>query len=250
MSMLSSWKNEQVTTMAKLTEEVAIVRNQCTEIHNTNTVIQNSITSMKAQYEDVKNKIQSLEIHRSKTEENINVLKSQIEEVHQLSRSSSMEIRNVPSKEKETQLDLISLVQRLGMTLNMTIKDQDIRDIYRRPGKPGTTRAIVAEFTSVQIKNTLLSSVKTWNKSKLGPEKLNLGHIGMIGDQRPIYVDEHLPYSSRKLFFRTREFAKKYNFKFCWISHGRVLLRKDQNDNYVHIKSENCLLKLSETLLC
>lgn len=241
MMMLSSWRSEQVADMTKLTEDVAHVKNQCIEIQKSNSEIEMSITSLKAQYEDVECKIERLEIDSRETKEHIVALENQLEELRQHTRSSSIEIRNVPNKENETERDLITIVKKLGTTLDINIQEQDIRDTYRRPGKPGTPRAIVAEFASVQVKNNLLTSVRRWNRSKAGSERLNRGHIGDHGDIKPIYVDEHLPYSMRKLFFQTREFAKKNDFKFCWISQGRVLLRKDQNTKYIHIKSEKCI---------
>ncbi|XP_063824616.1 uncharacterized protein LOC135074259 [Ostrinia nubilalis] len=196
MMMLSSWRSEQVASMARLTEDVAHVKKQCSEIHKTNSEIESSISSMKTQFEDIECKIKKLDLEKNETKEHIVSLGNQLNELQQLSRSSSIEIRNVPNKEKETEFELIQIIQKLGSILDVKIQDQDIRDVYRRPGKPGTPRSIVAEFTSVQVKDNILSSARRWNKSRKGSDRLNHGQIRGNGDLQPIYVDEHLPFST------------------------------------------------------
>ncbi|CAG9783843.1 unnamed protein product [Diatraea saccharalis] len=244
MVMLTSWKTDQDATLSKLVADITALKNQCFDIQTTNCGIEKSISSLGAQYEEVKNKIGKLELEKNQNTELLMALGKQMDEFQQLSRSSAIEIRNVTEEGKETEKELTEIIKNLGSTININIEDKDIRDIYRRPGKPGTTKAIVVEFNSVQFQNNFLHSTRRFNRNRQASEKLNHEHIGKSGDKRPIYVDEHLPYSTRKLLFQTREFAKQHNFKFCWISRGRVLLRKDSNTKYIHIKSEKCLPNL------
>ncbi|CAH2107079.1 unnamed protein product [Euphydryas editha] len=186
----------------------------------------------------------NLESENKNIKEKLIILEKQIQEHQEFSRPSSIEIRNVPNNEKETVDDLMKKIKHLGSTLNLDIKDEDIRDVYRRAGKPGTPKAIIVELNSVQHKDAFLTAVRRWNKSRQGSNRLNCSHIGEPGDMRPVYVNEHLTYSTRKLFFRAREFAKEHKYEFCWISKGKVLIRKDSNSKYIHVTSELSLSKI------
>lgn len=241
MLMLNTWKAEQSATLSKLVSDVAALKTQCSEIQKSNSEIEASMTFMNAQFDEMKDRIARLELEKKENRDYMILLEKQFEELQQQSRSSSIEVRNVPEKDKEVESDLVRITQALGTTLDVKFSETDIRDIYRRPGKAGTTKSIVVEFNSVQLKNNLLAASRRFNRSRQGSEKLNYEHTGVVGDKRPIYIDEHLPYSTRKLFFHTREFAKKHEFKFCWISNGRVLLRKDSNSKFIHVKTESCL---------
>ncbi|CAH2108770.1 unnamed protein product [Euphydryas editha] len=160
LSMLKSWKSEQNATMAKLIEDVTLVKSQCIIIQKTNKEIETTVNLIRIQYEDVKGKIERLESENKNIKENLIILEKQIQEHQQFSRPSSIEIRNVPNNEKETVGDLIKKFKQLGTTLNLEIKDQDIRDIYRRAGKPGTPKAIIVELNSVQNKDAFLTAVR------------------------------------------------------------------------------------------
>lgn len=244
MMMLNTWKAEQSATLSKLVSDVAAVKTQCSEIQKSNSEIEASMSFMNTQFEEIKQRIERLEMEKQQNRQYLIGLEKHLEELQQLSRCSSIEVRNVREKDKETESDLIHIIKTLGNTLDVTFHENDIRDIYRRPGKPGTTKTIVAEFNSVLLKNNFLASSRRFNRSHQGPEKLNYEHIGLVGAKQPIYVDEHLPYSTRKLLFQARDFAKKQDFKFCWISNGRVLLRKDSNSKFIHVKTESCLTNL------
>jgi hypothetical protein len=243
LSMFSTWRVEQSGTLSKLVADVAALKTQCSEIHKSNLEIEASITFINVQFEEMKERITKLEIERNQNRDCLISLEKQLEELKQLSRSSSIEVRNVPDKDKEVESDLVNIIQTIGTTFDVRLQEHDIRDIYRRPGKPGTTKTIVAEFNSVQMKNKFLDSSRRFNRSHQGPEKLNCEHIGLVGNKRQIYVDEHLPYSIRKLLYHSREFARKNDFKFCWSQMDGCCSAKILTQNFFTLKP-NCVLLL------
>ncbi|CAG9791822.1 unnamed protein product [Diatraea saccharalis] len=244
MSMLNSWKAEQQTTLSKLITEIDALKTQCTEIQKTNAEIDNTLTFLNTQHEEMKVKVERLVVEKNLNREYIISMEKQLEELQQRSRSAAIEIRDVPGTSQESESDLIATVKKLATTLDITITDHDIRDIYRRPGKPGAIKAIVAEFNSVQMKDAFIRSARGFNKDKQISQKLNYGHIGISGEIKPIFVDEYLSYSTRRLLFRAREFAKAQGYKFCWVAGGKVLLRRDSNAKFIHIRTEQCLFNL------
>lgn len=88
-----------------------------------------------------------------------------------------------------------------------------------------------------------LTDTKTLNRELRVEDKLNTKSIGLPGDRKPIFVDESL----KRLSHQAREFAKRNNYKFCWISNSKILLRKNSETKVIHtITSEPCFLKLEQ----
>lgn len=164
-------------------------------------------------------------------------------------RSAVIELRNVPSKEKENNNDLIEIVSNVCKSLQVNLEPTQIRDIYRVQNRQGPSKQVVAELHSVMIKNNILQAVRDFNKGKPTTEKLNTGHIGLRGESVPIYITDRLPASSRQLFYEARKFAKTNEFQYCWSSGGKIFLRKKEGEKSIRIYSDKCfhtILDVSE----
>lgn len=256
LEMLTTWKKEQETqliklsseqtsAMSKLAADITELKLQNIAIQKSNMEIEKSIGFINKQYEDMLKRIEFLEKERHTYLTGVQTLQTNIQDLQQSSRSSSVEIRNVlPTKEGESVADLTNIVVKVGTAINVNINNKDIRDIYRLPGKPGVTRPIVTEFVSVQTKHQFLASVRDFNKKNPQDKRLCTHSIGINGERRPLYVAEYLPPSSRKLFFAAREFAKTNDYNFCWTTNGNIFLRKVEGAKQILVKSEQCLREL------
>lgn len=144
--------------------------------------------------------------------------------------------------------NLINSVAKIGEAVGVPLLKSELRDIYRLPGKSyGTSpRPIVAEFTTMPTKQAFLAAARAYNRGKGKDDILNTATIGVPGERLPVYVVEHLPTSSKKLFHLSREFAKKNGYKYCWISNGNIFLRKQEGEKQVFVKSEECLVTISK----
>lgn len=255
LQMLSTWKkeqeerlarftNDQNTSLTKLVTEIAELKLQNLAIQKSNSEIEKSITFVTEKYDDMVKIIDSLQKENQLQKDNIINLELKIQDIQLLSRSSCVEIRNVPALENESASDLTTFINKVGATVDMTLCNTDLRDAYRLPGKPGTIRPIVAEFVNVQVKNKLITSVRNFNKIHPNEGRLNTKCIGLPGDRRPVYVAEYLPAMSRKLFYEAREFAKQKGYKFCWTANGNIFLRKTEGAKQVLVKSVETLRNL------
>ncbi|KAJ8732505.1 hypothetical protein PYW07_015104 [Mythimna separata] len=242
--MLETWKAEQDLVLKKLTSDMAALKFQNDQIRVTNQEIEKSMSLINSNYEDMKSKLLRLEEERKEFIDCILGLEQKVKDMQHSSRASSIEIKNIPTPEKESVEDLISIVTNVGTSMNVDIKPDDIRDVYRLPGKAGAPRSIFAEFSTVHMKNDLLLSTRTFNRSRSLDEKLNTETFGLPGKRQPVYIMEYLPPTTRKLFYKAREFAKSNNFLFCWCSNGQVFLRKDKGVKQVRIESELTLNNL------
>ncbi|CAH4028449.1 unnamed protein product [Pieris brassicae] len=259
LNMLSDWKGDQDRrldewkislddTLSKLVTEVTQLKKECQEIKNTNRDIENGMKFMNEQHEELSSKVKNLEGQKKANSEAINNLETKIQGLQFLSRVATIEVRNIPHYDSENFESLLSILTRIGKELDLTIDSKELRDIYRLPGKPGTARPIVAEFSCVHTRNELLSRVRKLIKEKLIPEKLNTQTLGLPGAKSLIYIDEHLPPAQRKLMYETRQIAKKFKYA-CWYSNGRVFLRMDAAGKPVIIDSEKCLDDLVKQII-
>lgn len=246
-STFASWKAEQEKILKKLVTDISEVKEKCTNIEKTNMELERTLEFINKEYEDIKSRILVLEKDKKENRDCLINLEAKVNEFQRMSRSAAVEIRNIPQKDKETTSDLISIVSAVGRTVNTNLQPQDFRDIYRGPAKPGSVRNIVVDFTKVQTKQELLSSVRNFNKSRNPADKLNSQHIGIPGDKKPFYVDDHMPASTKKLFFDARAYAKEHGYRFCWTANSKVFLRKDQGSKPILVKSVQCLIDLGNS---
>lgn len=242
---LNKWKSDQETTLAILVKDVLDVKAQCQLIQRSNLDIEKGMEFINNSYEDMKERMAQLEKSKLENTDHISNLEKQIQDLEYKTRSATIELRNIPNKDEEKPEDLVAMLSKISKVVNnKTIDKSDLRDIYRLPGKTSTSRPVVAEFSTVTARNDFLASVKTYNKDRSLIEKLNSVAMGLPGDKKPIYVDEHLTPALKKLLYDTRVFAKTHSFS-CWHSNGKILLKTNSTDKPLLIKSAKCLLNLS-----
>lgn len=87
-------------------------------------------------------KIMHLEKECETSENFLNLLGKHVTELQINTRSSASVLRNVPHKDRETVDEVISTVTQIRSSVNTLIQKSGIRDIYRIPGKPGTSKSI------------------------------------------------------------------------------------------------------------
>lgn len=243
---LMSIIENQNTILNTLASEVNEIKMQNKDILKSYHEIEKSINFVNQQYEELKSKISCLEKERLQLLDHNKSLENKLKDIRLGSRCSSIEIRNVPPKEKESYTDLISVISNIGEAVKVNISTSDIRDIRRLPGKSGAARTIVAEFTQIQTKSHYLSQVREYNKKLAKSEKLNTTHIGIQGEKHPIFVSEYLPPTLKKLLFQAREFANKNSYLYSWTANGNIFIRKEDGASQILIKSEQCLIDLQK----
>lgn len=243
--MLLSMQKQQESTLSSMSKDISELKSQNNRIEKTNLEIEKFIELVNRDFEDMRKKIDFLEHDREQKLKHIANLETKILDLELRSRSASIEIRNIPPQANETATHLSSILGKICSATNANIQTTEIRDIYRVIGRPGPTRTIVAEFNSVQTKEKMLSSVSAFNKNKSREMKLNSSTIGLTGEINPIFVAEYLMPSTKRLFFKAREFAKAQNYRFCWTSNEKVFLRKENGLKLHRVKDEQTLADLT-----
>lgn len=250
-SKLSTILAEQTTLINKLVADIGEIKAQNSHIKASNDEIRKSNEEMKVsmtyinkQFEDLKREVEELRKERQDQQRYIENLELKIIDLQHKSRSSGIELRNIPQDNMEHCTTLRKTVCKPGTVVGVNVTDCEIRDIYRLPGKspnPATPRPIIVKFTSVQKKQALISAVRSYNTGKPKQDKTNTSLIGIPGECLSVYIAEQLPGNTNRLFYQAREFAKKNAFKYCWISNGNIFLRKCEGDRQILINFDKSL---------
>ncbi|XP_048480976.1 uncharacterized protein LOC125489342 [Plutella xylostella] len=242
--MFDEWKETQHTLLNKLVSDVADIKKQNKDIIRSNEEIEKSMSMINCMYEEMKKKVETLEADRKQSLLHIASLESKLEDMQRVSKASCFEIRNVPFPENhESKAELSDIVHKTGKALQVAVDKTNIRDVYRLNGKSGKG-TIIAELTSVVLKNDVMKAAKAHNKQH-SDRRLCAADIGYKGLNTPVYISEALTNKARRLFFLARDFAKNQGYKFCWTSNGRVFLRKTPDSPHIEIKEESQLMSMS-----
>nr|XP_013189692.1 unnamed protein product [Amyelois transitella] len=237
--------------ISRLTEnqEKEFKKNAATlrEIQQTNHNIENTVSFLSAQNEELKKKLEKLQAERSEDKKLIAVLESKIEDMQRESRKCNLEIKNVPKKNNESKEDLIDMVLNLSKSIGSNMIKCDIKDIYRIRSKRDDVKntPIIIETSSTIIKNDTLKLCKTFNTKH--KTKLCAKHLGYReSENTPVFVSEHLTPKASRLYFLARDLAKSNTYRFCWTAYGKVYLRKDEQSPIFLIYSESQIQNLRE----
>lgn len=239
--MFASFSNDIESRLNALQENITIIRNQ-------NNDITKSVEFMSEKHDELIKRIDVLESEKRKDRQYINSLEDKIELLERKTRSSCVEVRNIPKITDETSHEsknhLCKVLKNLADLVRLPIGDSEIKDIYRTSNTKDSARPIIVEFSSVLKKEALISAIKTFNKNKPNADKLNTTHLGIAVPKKGIFVSETLTPKTQRLFYLAREFAKENNYDFCWTSRGIVYLRKSEKKPFNRIISENDLSNL------
>lgn len=189
-------------------------------------------------------KINSLEQENVADRKYIRSLEARIELMDRNLHSASIEVRNVPKKGGETKDDLLNLIKNVGNAVSVPVQSAEVRDVFRINTKNEKNQPIVAEFSTVLLRDKIVGAVKAYNK-KYSTSKFSTSNLKLEGPLKPVFVSESLTMQAKKLFFQAREFAKGNSFKYCWASRGKIYLRRAEGVPLIRVNSESDLDNLN-----
>lgn len=227
--------------------EFAEISENLKDIRQTNSNIDSSISLLTTQNEEFRKKIEFLEQQSKKDREYISILEDKIEDLQKQTRKSSIELKNVPIKQKEGREDLIQMATSLATTIKLDMSVRDIKDIYRIKGKNSAMKntPVIVELTSNIMKTDLLKKAKKFNRENKA--KIQAKHLGFkTNEETPIFISEQLTARGSRLYFLARDLTKTKKYKYCWTSFGKVYIRKDDSSKIIQILNEAQIHQLQQ----
>ncbi|CAG4989208.1 unnamed protein product [Colias eurytheme] len=196
----------------ELTDSVNFMSSKCDEL--------------KADLDVKTKKIGNLELENSSLRSQVTDLSAKLNQLEQQSRDCNLEIQNVPEFKAE---NLKTTIQQLVATVGCVLPENELIN-YHRVAKINQTsnrpRSIIVKLPSPLVRDKILAAVKTFNRTHQD-NKLNSSHLGLAGEQKPVYVCEHLSPTNKQLHAAARKVSKDKNVQFVWVRNGRIYMRKD-----------------------
>lgn len=206
--------------------------------------VQKSVEFMSLKYDELLERFNSVEEERKLDRKRILYLENKIESLERNNKISCIELNNIPIKTNESKSDLLKIVQNTGTLLNIPIQRNDVKNIFRVNTTNQAYKPIVTEFSSIFLKDQVLSALKKFNKTH-SDNKLNTVHLSLDGPKKPIYISESMTFKNKRLYAMARQHAKSQNYTFCWVSRGVVYLRKKEGSPAIRINEEADINKLN-----
>lgn len=243
--ILEAIRNELPATIKSyISQEFTCLRENLNEIEK-------SINFMSTQYDDamkiiadMKEEINFLKKENHTLHTNIKELQGTIKTIEhdfgkheQWSRLQNVEIVGIPENQDE---DVTDLVTKIAENAALTLTTSELEFAHRvQPKRPagGKPRAIVVRFKNRRIKDAFLSAVR---KRK----NLCTTDIGIKGDSKSFFVNEHLTQRNKKLFMTCKNKAKEFSYQYVWTKNCRIYIRKDDTSPHRLISCESDLLKI------
>ncbi|XP_028178552.1 uncharacterized protein LOC114365991 [Ostrinia furnacalis] len=273
MSFLKDFSVAQTTNMNKMKEEImSQLKDQLSGLQITSNKIiaeQNQLKSELKSFKkttegDIQALQDSLNYHSGRQDENVQKIQSIASEVtkvnnigedirqlrnkvndlqfelnthQQRERLANLEITGLPQKTNEDLRDYllkISNIAKCQLALEDIISINRVEPRSKLLDKP---KVIVAKLRSTLIRDSIISGIRR-NRG------LTTVDIGLPGEPRQIYVNEHLTPLNKMLFGKAREATKKNGYRYVWVKYGKIFTRKDDTHPPVHIRTIEDISKI------
>lgn len=235
--IFATFEAQQNLKFEKLMESMSVIKNQ-------NNEIQKSMEFLSSKYDEVLEKMLKLEEKNKCYERKIESLESKIELLERNSRSSIVEIRNIPKQDPENKTLLCALVQKVGDVISQPLTKSDIHDVYRlKTKKESNCNNIVVNFTTTLCKDGFIKQSRNYNKMHRD-NKLNTSHLQLPGPLKPIFIDESLTSLGRRLAYLARQFIAEHKYHSTWTSYGKIFIKKTHDSPALRVDCEQDLEKL------
>lgn len=118
------------------------------------------------------------------------------------------------------------------------MKKQDINYIARVPTRiPNADKSIIVAFNCRYLKEEYIASVR---KNKLR----ELSQLG-ISTAGNFYVNDHLTPANKILLNKAKTLTKEKGFKYIWVKHCKIMVKKSDTSPTFFIKNEKDLQKIT-----
>ncbi|XP_075990156.1 uncharacterized protein LOC142985795 [Anticarsia gemmatalis] len=244
-SSLSEIKAMFIELKAQHDNKYELLNNALMTIITQNQDIQKTVVTLTNNHKELLTKITSLEQENKEQKQLISTLEIKLDFIEKSTRSSTLEVRNIPKQDNESKQTLVGVIKHISSKLchgqDTPIRESDTRDIYR-----SKSATIVVTFNSTLHMESLITQLKTYNKNKREHKEssLNTGDLQLSGPSRPIFLSEYLTSKARRIFYVAREHVKNRKLVAAWTVHRKIYIKKCEDSMPVRINEESDLSKI------
>ena len=218
---------EQINTMK---EDLKLLKNEFASLQESQQFLSNGFDSIKAQCDDLNQKLIDLASVNEMLQDNVRALQEQYvdldngqEDIRKYLRRDSLEIQGIPQSKTE---NTDQIIKEIGKLVNVSIDDCDISVSHRIPTKnKHIPQPIIVRFSRRSVKERLIG-----NRNLLKNKRTT--HLGFSEDNK-IFINDSLTPRTRDLFHAVRSYQKSFSLKSCWTRNGKVYLQESEYSSKV-----------------
>lgn len=171
----------------------------------------------------------------------VNSLRTTVNDLQQAALNCNLIIRNVGEIEKN-EIDLLTVTQLIigKMNISVPVNITAVKRLGRKVDGQNKSRQILVSLHTPEEKDRLMVAKKRTaiKASDVKFESVSVGKYNEI-----IYFDEQLTKQTADLYYATRQLRKRQVIKHTWVRQGKVYVRKRDGDQPIRITD---MLKLTE----
>ena len=155
-----------------------------------------------------------------------------LDRLEQYGRRQNLEIVGIPVQDGENTNAIVIEVAKL---LDVSLTPEQISTSHRLPAKnpENLSPPIIARFTNRDVRNKIYANRKATRTASL----VNFS----VPRTEKVYVNENLTRPRKKLFWLTKQKAKKIGFKYFWTTNGNIFVKQTDQAEVIAIKNEKDL---------
>lgn len=220
--------NESIVILKNLRQRLESMEKSLQFISSCQDDLKLELRTLNKENISIKEKLHKLEGITYEQEKRINNLEILADIINQEKLKNNIIITGLPSNLENK----VSVVEQIAKKLNVEIPandiDQNISEIKNKNNKD--TSSYVVRCKSHLTKQNLLTKSK---KARIFTDDLNLSN----GSNKQVFMMHHLTALQSKLYYEAKLIKIKYNFKYLWISNGKIMLRKEEGSKFFQIVS-------------
>ncbi|KAI5645122.1 hypothetical protein NE865_02670 [Phthorimaea operculella] len=246
LSKLTELTNTFKEDLKTTRQDLHVTQNNVTKLNTELSSVQEDLSSVKSSVQFNSNQLQDLRKDLAKTQAEMGTYKHhdatistmqneitsmqfELNNYQQRERRFNLEISGLPEKHNENLTDYMIKIAKVA---DVDLKKEDIIHIHRvKPQKhvAGRPKNVVVKLNSLLLKDSIISGIRR-NKG------ISTADLGIGGDARNLYINEHLTPTNKLLLKEVKEAKKTAKFQYVWVRNCKIYVRKDDNSPHHEVK--------------
>lgn len=173
-------------------------------------------------------------------------------------------LKEVNNKNMKATTVLETKVDQLDAELSIIKQREFVKDLFisgiPKDNNNNNINDLVLETISLLQLDEEITMADFSSVFKVGPDEKTISVVVSVKDEnikskilkaakslrvKNIFINQRLTYYNSQLLKSITKFRKEYNYKYLWVSDGKILLKKDDGSKTIHIKTQTYLKYLS-----
>ncbi|CAF4947488.1 unnamed protein product [Pieris macdunnoughi] len=231
-----------MTAFEELVSEIMLVRDEFSGLKSSVVEASTIVKDFGLRLQNIEDRLLDVE----KTKELINNLQSRVDVLEcekdaaeQWNIMNNVELKGVPQTANENLLDLIISI---GSKVNYAVTKQQLNFIARTPSRDSNhPKPIVACINSRYVKENFVAAVRLFYRDS----SLSANLLGLKGSAK-IFANDHLTSRNKILLNKTKHLAKEMDWRYVWVKHCKIQVRRGDSSPVLTIKPDKDLLKITK----